>query len=464
MTGGLAGDGTVPQTNPPRHHANAHYAILFILDAGDFLRQHSTALAQFDLAKRGSRMRDIRLLILMALTFVISAHAQTYTESVLYNFSDGSGDGAYPQAGLVMDSAGNLYGVSSEFITLDDQGGGALFKIDTNGNFSSLHFFGGSPTDGEYPVASLTIDKSGNLYGTTVNGGAQNIGYGTVFKLTPSGTYSILHNFGSTAGDGQNPYGPVTLDSAGNLYGTAEFGGNTTCKCGIVFKLSSTGKETILHKFTGGSKDGGNPVANVMRDGLGNLYGTTSSGGNGFGVMFKLTSKNVESILYNFCPDTATCTLGANPNYIARSSLGNFYGIVQGVQLQDGGDGGGIFEFSNKNVESVLYTFCGSCFYGPPMPNGDRPSGALLISGGNLYGTTQLGGAFSTSSSSGGGVVYELTPSGVETILYSFPASSTTDGCYPTGGVIADKAGNLYGTTSQCGLYGYGTVFKLTKN
>lgn len=399
----------------------------------------------------------------------VLAHAQTYTESILYSFGSSASDGINPWSGVVIDKAGNLYGTT---LTGGDLtcgaplfvGCGTVFKIDTAGNETILHTFKGDK-DGANPVASLTMDEAGNLYGTTLYGGYKFNQGGAVFKITPSGKYSILHAF-TGAPDGQNPWGSLTLDAAGNIYGTTSLGGDsvaTPCKprrgtpgCGIVFKLNSKGVETILYNFNGDA-NGGFPTGTLRLDSAGNLYGTTSGFGvNDYGVLFELSPANVSTVLYSFCSDI-NCTDGTIPANITGDSEGNLYGIAGNYEFSVFGFGFPtvIFEHSAAGVETALSTF--SCVSGS-CPDGSAPYGSLLLSGGNIYGTTYDGGA------GGFGTVYELTTTGSETVLYSFDYNVRGDGSQPLSGVISDQAGNLYGTTYGGGTQAKGTVFKLTKN
>jgi uncharacterized repeat protein (TIGR03803 family) len=391
-------------------------------------------------------------LALLIVLLSLAASAQTYTETILHSFGSSPIDGINPAGDLVLDSAGNLYG-TTHFGGTGGAGGsscgfpacGTVFKLTPQGKETILHNFNGS--DGNEPYSALVIDKAGNLYGVTPFGGVL---AGVAFKITAAGKFSILHQFGRTPTDGYAPNGPLTLDSAGNLYGTTPFGGQIGGGCGTIFKLNPKGVETILHRFTG--TDGCNPNANLLRDAAGNLYGAAGMGGAyNHGVIFKLDASNVETVLYNFCPDQTVCSDGAYPSYLARNAQGNFFGTTQG----------GVFEFSTKGAESVIVNFTG--------PNGIPPGGPLLISGGNIYGTNMFGGVFEMGDAAGGGVVYQLTPSGIETILRSFPdptnPGTEVEGWYPTGGIIQDAAGNLYGTTQGGGAFNQnGTVFKLTKD
>lgn len=231
-------------------------------------------------------------------------------ETILHSFTgppEGGEDGAFPEEGVIRDSAGNLYGVTSQGGTY---GAGAVYKIDSSGGETLLYSFTGG-TDGSNPDSVLLADANGNLYGTTGAGGNLNCaggsGCGMVFEMSPqpggSWTEAVLYTFCSlpNCSDGERPeFGPLVRDAAGNLYGTTIFGG-TGCGrsgCGIVFKLDASGKETVLHSFTGGS-DGTSPFAGLVMDGAGNLYGTAGAGGGDFtcsagtgqgcGVLFKIT-------------------------------------------------------------------------------------------------------------------------------------------------------------------------------
>ena len=349
-------------------------------------------------------------------------------------------------------------------------------------------------TDGADPAAGLTMDAAGNLYGTTVQGGADR--NGTVFELTPnaaktSWTETVLHSFGSQSGDGVGVYAGLIMDAAGNLYGTTSgsFLGSPSGPYfgGTVFELTpnaakTSWTETVLYSFcpSGAScTDGELPYAGLIMDAAGNLYGTTNSGGaHGGGTVFELipnAAKTMwsETVLYSFCPSGASCTDGELPYAgLIMDAAGNLYGTTN----SGGAHGGGtVFELipnAAKTMwsETVLYSFCaqGGCV------DGDGPyAGLIMDAAGNLYGTTVQGGAHG-----GYGTVFELTPNAAktkwsETVLYSFCAQggkNCTDGLGPLAGLIMDAAGNLYGTTSGAflgspsGPYIGGTVFELTPN
>ncbi len=357
--------------------------------------------------------------------------AQTYTFSSLYSFQGANGE--YPLGGLVVDSKGNLYGTTSEG---GAHGSGTVFKMTAAGKETVLHSFKGGTTDGLFPEAGLVRDSAGNLYGTTTLGGAD--GYGIVFKVTASGEESVLHSFGQTSDDGRYPSANLTLDSKGDLYGTTQQGG--TSGFGTIFKVDGNGKETIVHNFAGNPSDGQYPVQNMIRDAKGNFYGATELGGVvNDGIVFKLDASGNETVLFSFVG-------GSGGNYpfggVVLDAIGNLYG---GTAY--GGNGVGlIFELDTSVNETVLYTFGGS--------GGSYPSSNLIRdSHGNLFGTTEFGG------SGGAGVAFEVS-SGVETVLHNFGGTDGADLLTP---LVSDAAGNLYGTTTQGGTNGQGTVFKLSR-
>ena len=230
-----------------------------------------------------------------------SAQAQTLT--VLYSFT-GSG-GASPYAGLVGDSAGNLYGTAygggSAACAL---GCGTVFKLNANRREKTLYRFTGK-SDGASPLAALIRDADGNLYGTTRYGGnfVCGGGCGTVFKVDTTGKETVLYSF-TGAPDGSVPQASLIRDSSGTFYGTTINGGDVTCSnpagCGTVFKLDASGNETVLYSFTG-KGDGRSPSAGLVRDAAGNLFGTTTGGGaSGFGTVFKLDATGNETVLHSF--------------------------------------------------------------------------------------------------------------------------------------------------------------------
>jgi uncharacterized repeat protein (TIGR03803 family) len=401
--------------------------------------------------------------------FLLEPHSGgSWTESVLYSFCAQTycADGSYPSAGLIFDAHGNLYSTTSSGGTI---GLGTVFELSPRrgGGWTEtvLYSFNPNGTDGLFPIASLIFDAAGDLYGTTLDGGTNNDG--TVFELSPNGqggwTEAVIYSFCAQANctDGSYPYyAGLVIDTAGNLYGTTHEGG--TYNDGTAFELSPAHgggwTEAVLHSFGHGT-DGTNPSAGTLiRDTGGNLYGTTPNGGAyGFGAVFELSPRQgggwSEAVLYSF---KVNGTDGWLPYAgLIRDHSGNLYGTTaNGGSKSDGT----VFELERGQdggyTESVLYSFS---FAGT---DGAIPIyGALLLDGdGNLYGTTSEGGIFDS------GAAFELTPnengSWTEELLYSF--GSGADASVPETGPITDASGNGYGTTAGGGLYNKGAVFELS--
>jgi len=397
----------------------------------------------------------------IVVVFGLVSTAEAQSEVVLHSFTSGS-DGTYPPAGVVLDREGNFYGttVYGGASTACQGGCGTVFKVDPRGNETILHSFTGVP-DGENPLARLVLDREGNLYGTTSGGGAY--GYGTVFKVDKKNNETVLHSF-SGIPDGDYPYdnGGLGIDSEGNLYGTTVYGG-TVCAagivigCGTVFKVDPSGSETILYRFeyqgtgseertassagvTGKYDDGYGPESGIVLDREGNLYGTTQYGALGAGTVFKVDANGNETVLYGFTgsPDIygfprAGVTLGRDGNLYGTTPIGGIY------------DYGNVFKLDPSGLLTVLHDFSGP-------PDGTFTGvGVVLDREGNLYGSASQGGAY------GYGIVFKLDPTGVETILHTF--TNTPDGANP--GAVTLREDNLYGTTSGGGAFGYGTLFEL---
>jgi uncharacterized repeat protein (TIGR03803 family) len=430
-------------------------------------------------------------LVFVAVLFglAVSAHAQT--ETVIHTF-DGA-DGYNPIAGLVRDSAGNLYGTTFDGGT---RNAGTVFELTPTANGwkeSVIYNFSGD--DGAGPMAGLIFDAAGNLYGTTASGGnlgsyyCHGVGCGEVFRLSrgSTGVWQItpLYQFIGFA-DGDQPQAGVVFDSAGNLYGTTVADGLSTCfvqfnGCGVVFKLTPPAPnrpwmETVIHSFTGGS-DGENPAAGLLIDAAGNLYGTNMYGGfgctYGCGVAFELSPTSTGAWNFSVLHSFAGLMDGAFPSAaLISDSAGNLYGttvrsgFANCVYFGSGGCGT-IFELSLTKSghwkDTTLYEFTGGL-------DGALPLAPLVLdSAGNLFGTTGYGGtkvvkggACAQDGQGGCGVVFELQPtSGSWELTTLFIFDGRYDGGSPTAGLVLDSAGNLYGTTTGNST-GTGVVFKVT--
>lgn len=323
--------------------------------------------------------------------YELSPSPSGWTERLLYFFDPGPGGGIlapwYPSS-LIMDPDGNLYGTT---LFGGAHSFGTLFELTPSGAASALYAFTGG-TDGGSPADQfLTMDGPGNLYGVTQSGGAY--GHGTVFVLTPTGTEHVLYSFTGGA-DGGQPQGDLLRDSQGNLWGTTAQGGlMSRCRgagCGTVFKIAGDGMETVFHAFGGAKRDGALPNAGLVADAQGNLYGTTYNGGTyNLGTVFQLTPDGVETVLHSFAGGSRGD--GAKPfSNLVRDGEGNLYGITVGGK-------GRVFEIAASGTERVIYSFNNKSGYQPP-------AGLVLDAAGNLYGTTSLGGA------SGKGTVFQLRP------------------------------------------------------
>jgi uncharacterized repeat protein (TIGR03803 family) len=416
------------------------------------------------------------ILAVLALALMLPAGAEAASKyKTLYKFTGGK-DGSSPYAGLIFDQAGNLYGTASGG---GAHGSGTVFQLVPNADGSwtesVLHSFCSRTNcgDGEFPAyASLIFDQAGNLYGTTVLGGAH--GSGTVFQLVPnadgSWTESVLHSFCSrtNCGDGNEPFAGLVFDLAGNLYGTTSSGGGALA-AGTVFKLAPNADgswtESVLHSFCSRTNcgDGEFTHASLIFDQAGNLYGTTFLGGAyGSGTLFQLVPNAdgswTESVLHSFCSRT-NCGDEDQPFAgLVFDLAGNLYGTTLfGGALNKGT----VFKLAPNADgswrESVLHSFCSrtNCV------DGWRPyAGLVFDQAGNLYGTTLFGGVPKCSDDRGCGVVFKLTPNSKggwnERVLHTF---ADHPGANPLAGVIFDAAGDLYGTSS--GDTTFGSVFEI---
>jgi uncharacterized repeat protein (TIGR03803 family) len=409
-----------PRSGVPREHAKVRFQILYSFAGGADGAHPAAALTMLahgvlaGTTETGGAKN-------YGTVFALTPGASGYTESVLHAFRGGKHDGAFPEAALLADSSGTLYGSAPAAGHDDRQAGcataqfvgcGVIFQLvpGSNGYTESILYAFPSAVDGLEPLGGLIADQSGALYGTTVAGGGKKTG--NVFKLTaaqhgeqelPIFTFPIA-NGPPYFPDGINPSATLVADASGNLYGTTYSGGSCSLRadgCGVVYELSPSGSTytlNVLHQFQSGS-DGAVPLSNLILDGAGALYGTTEFGGTfDDGTVFKLTP------------------------------TGSGY------------------------TESVLYAFAGGT-------DGALPTAGLVADpSGALFGTTSSGGA------AGAGTIFELAPAGsayTEAVLYVFPGGA--GGTEPTAGLVGDRKGNLYGTTLIGGTSDAGTAFVLKR-
>ena len=415
----------------------------------------------------------LSLAVILVLAAVTTPSAQAQTFTVLHAFTDAP-DGNLPNA-IIRDAKGNIYGTTAAGGILgcanDGQAEcGTIFEVDTHGNETVLYRFTGF-SDGSGPVAAPVQDAAGNLYGTTEGNGATN-SPSTVFKLDKSGQLTVLHTFDTGFANGGSADSPLVLDKEGNLYGTAPLGGDDQCGsngngCGIVFKVDTKGKFSVIHTFTGPfNGDGWQPEGGLVIDHAGNLYGSTYLGGDrncgfalGCGVVFKVDTSGKYTLLHRF----TRLAEGRYPLGLIQDSAGNLYGWAASAgDLKCDFDGcGTIFEVVTSGKFKVLYTFTQKNYRyrnsGFDVPHLVRDKK------GNLYGANQLDGAHNA------GYLFELNTKGKFTDLYDFPGADTNDNGFDPQGFVLDQAGNFYGTMAgggdidcNIGEHGCGTVFKLT--
>lgn len=396
-------------------------------------------------------------MVCIAFTFslvtAVASHAQTFTtlQDLLLNH--------YPAYGsLVQGTDGTFYGTT-------DSGGatdwGTVFKITSSGQLTTLHSFclKRNCGDGALGDYGLVLATEGDLYGTTTSGGFN--GNGTVFKITRAGSFSTLHRFNGT--DGATPAG-LLRGIDGNFYGTTQFGGPKDY--GTVFKITPTGALTTLHSFS--LSDGAYPIAGVVQATDGNFYGTTFFGGSdqidcptGCGTVFRITPSGILTTLHSFA-----WTDGAFPftGQLVQATDGNLYGTTNAGGSSQVGcfpACGTVFKINRAGTLTTLYSFCSQigCL------DGEEPfAGLVQATNGKFYGTTSGGGDNAIDCAfigigNGCGTVFEITPGGRLTTLHSFDYA---DGLNPTAGLVQGTDGSFYGTTSDGGANGNGTVFRLS--
>jgi uncharacterized repeat protein (TIGR03803 family) len=378
-------------------------------------------------------MRFVVTFLALAMT-ISTAHAATLTTLINFNVANGRS----PASNLIADASGNLFGTTLSGGAFDN---GTIFKLDATGNLTTLFSFNGE--NGARPSGNLIADASGNLLGTTEDGGA--FDNGTIFRLNPAGALTTLFSFNGS--NGSDPRGGLIADASGNLFGTTArggaFGNDFGFGDGTVFRLDRTGVLTTLINFNG--ENGASPSGGLIVDASGNLFGTTDGGGafgNRFlgGTVFKLDTAGMLTTLVSF--------IGEN-GFIPRGSLitdasGNLFGTTQSGGL---GGRGTIFRLDTSGALTTLFSFNGL--------DGSTPVASLIAdASGNLFGTTQRDG-----ESADAGTVFRLDRSGVLTTLVSF---NGLDGRFPSGSLIADASGNLFGTALEGGAFSSGTVFRIS--
>lgn len=396
--------------------------------------------------------------------------AQTFT--TLFSFDNT--DGRNPYAGLVQATNGDLYGTTWAGNHDGNDYAGTVFQITPSGTLTTLYTFCSETNcaDGSLPYAGLVQGTDGNFYGTTQAGGRDVpcdglTGCGTIFKISSSGTLTTLYTFCQTSPctDGTDPYAALVQGSDGNFYGTTEAGG-LGLGYGTVFKISPSGAFTNVYQFCSQKNctDGASPYAALVQGADGNFYGTTEGGGadNNDGTVFEITPSGTLTTLHSFVG-----TDGAHPEAaLLQGADGNFYGTTTAggsseKSCKSATGCGTVFKITPSGSFTSLYSFCqqGGAYV---CPDGDEPNATLVQgSDGNFYGTTESGGDHG-GSIYGAGTIFKITPSGTLTTLYSFCAQSDcTDGSEPYAGLIQGANGALYGTTYAGGQTNDGTVFEL---
>ena len=393
---------------------------------------------------RKLRLRKIASTIFAFCVWAAAIVSPTKTKfTSLVRFDGTNGSSPYYES-LVQGTDGNLYGTTtyggaSEQNCYGDSCG-TVFKITPAGALTTLHQF--DFTDGGLPEAGLVQTTDGDFYGAAAIGGSS--GSGTIFKITPAGKLTTLYEFQNST-DGANPLGALVQARSGFFYGTTSYGGGY-CACGTVFKVTSAGTLTTLHTFVGGGSEGNYPEAGLVQGTDGNFYGTTAYGGaNGYGTIFKITPAGTLTTLHNF-----DVTDGANPwAGLVQGTDGNLYGttIYGGSNSGCGAFGcGTVFKITPAGTLTTLHNFDGT--------DGGFPAGRLAqATDGNFYGMTGSYGA------NDGGTIFKITTAGTLTTLHNFDVAH---GVNPLGGLAQATNGTFYGTASGGGIDNDGTVFSLS--
>jgi uncharacterized repeat protein (TIGR03803 family) len=402
---------------------------------------------------------------MLCMATAVASSAQV-TLTTLVNFNGTNGNA--PDAVLTQGADGNFYGTTGSGGASEscDFGCGTVFKV-TAGALTTLYSFCAETgcMDGAGPVGPLIQAANGDFYGTTSTLGAY--GGGTVFKITPAGTLTTLYSFCALAdcADGYRPNGGLVQGRNGNFYGTTIDGGITSCfdfnvGCGTIFEITPTGTLTTLYSFCASNADcpdGDFPSSGLLQASNGQFYGETGEGGAmGYGTIFEVTPNGKLTTLTSFNGNDG---LGPSGGLI-QTANGNFYGVAEGGgtgEACDRSDGcGTVFEVTSAGKLTALYNFCSLSDCG----DGSFPNGPLVQgTDANLYGTTLLGGALNPRQ----GTLFEITIRGTLTTLYTFCSlTNCADGADPAAGLMQDTNGAFYGTTAGGGTGEDGTIFSLS--
>jgi len=409
--------------------------------------------------KTASLALFVALFVALAAIGAAGGGASAAGYKTLYAFP-GDGAARNPGHGALLEGAPGYFYGTTIYGGTDDLG--TVYRIAPDHSVTILHSFKGWHADGSTPYSGVIADAKGNLFGVTPQGGRYN--NGTVYRVSPNGKYKILHDFAGGSSDGLSAVGRLFMDAAGNLYGTTtQGGGSANCQngCGTVFELAPDGTETLLHVFTGGD-DGATPVAELIRDAQGNFYSTTVSGGRtGGGTVFKLAPDGTETVLYAFSFKDGG--KGKRHSIAPQAGLvmdeaGNLYGTTA--------------EYGHRHYNKCPYrTGCGSAFRLSPDgrmkvlhlftggSDGARPLSTLILdAGGSLNGTTSAGGADNNCTGMGCGTAFRLSPDGSMAILHRFGSDQG-----PPGALTLTRKGAFVGTTGPENFHAFGTVFRINE-
>ena len=413
-------------------------------------------------------MNTFRAVSFCLLVLCLTAFGQQATFTTLASFNGPNGFNPNG-SGLVQGIDGNYYGttLNGGNGTPSIGTGGTVFKMTPDGTLTALYNFCSKPncTDGWMPQAGLILANDGAFYGTTDGGGIYNLG--SIFKITLDGTLTTLHSFSGIDGELPNSYASLLQANDGNFYGTTFGGGtpsaNCSTGCGTIFTMTPDGTVTTLYSFD--KTLGYQPNAGLIQGIDGNFYGMTPGVMSGpycadCGTVFQMTPDGIVTNLHTFHGPDGSIPVGGP---LVQGADGNFYGTTAeggSVWLDGCGNGcGTIFKITTGGTLTTLYNFCSQ----PACADGMNPFGGLVrATDGNFYGATQYGGANAGSAS--GGTLFEITPTGTLTTLYSFCSQpNCADGIDPTGVIMMQSTnGNFYGTTEGGGVYGGGTIYSLS--